>query len=223
MNLKTLGERFGKFKPNERRLIVIGCLAAVPLIAYTLLIEPALQGAAAKQRSAAQQQTELASLQEQLAGLRAQAADPDAKLRQDIANSQKRLLSGEQELKPLSASLVTPLQMPLLLQSLLSKHKNLTLARVNTLPVAPLLAPASASKPARQGETRAGQGQIYRHAMEITVAGGYAELTAYADELQRVLPRPLWSAMSLKVTEYPRSEMTFTLYTLSLDLPWLAV
>jgi MSHA biogenesis protein MshJ len=66
-------------------------------------------------------------------------------------------------------------------------------------------------------------GGIYRHAIEITLAGSYADLMRYAEELQHVSPRPLWSAIQLKVVEYPRSELTFTLYTLSLDLPWLAV
>ncbi len=224
MNLKTLAVRFGKLKMNERRLILIGAVTGVLLLGYLLLIEPPMLDGEAKRRLLAQHRGELVTLEEQLAGLRAQAANPDARLRQDLASRKKQLESAENDLKPLSESLVAPAQMPHLLQSLLSKHKNLTLVRLNTLPVSALLKPASASQPARgAAESSAASLGIYRHGIEITVAGSYADLTAYADELRRVTPRLLWSAMDLKVVEYPRSEMTFTLYTLSLDLPWLAV
>ena len=64
------------------------------------------------------------------------------------------------------------------------------------------------------------------HVDFLIVGAGYAGSVLaerLAAELQGVSPRPLWSGLALKVVEYPRSELTFTLYTLSLDLPWLAV
>jgi MSHA biogenesis protein MshJ len=223
VNLKILTERFAQLQLRERRLIVLASVIGVVLIAALLLIEPVFDANKAKRNALAGLQTESATLQTQLAGLRVQAADPDAGLKRDLEEKQKQLAEFEAEFRAASSLLVQPAQMPQLLQSLLSKHKGLELVRVRTLRTTPVALASNrpaGTPPARDDKPALG---IYRHAFEVTVAGSYADLTAYADELRQVSPRPLWSAMSLKVTAYPRSEMTFTLYTLSLDLPWLAV
>lgn len=236
MSLNTIGTRFSALKPNERRLVMIAAIGGLLLIGYSFLIEPAQQTATLKRDLLSQQENELAALQSQLPGLRQQANDPDAGLRLDIANTQRQIGSIEDELRQFDHLLVSPTQMPRLLQSMLAKHRSLSLVSLKTLPAQPLLAPVaiqSGSAPAPVGlqampavsgdKPAPPPGGIYRHGVEITVAGSYAQLLAYADELQRITPRPLWSSLQLKVVEYPRSELTFTLYTISLDLPWLAV
>lgn len=239
MSLKQYTERYSKLKLSERRLILVAAVAGTFLIGYSLFIDPAQQGTKAKKALLTSQQTELSTLQQQLIGLREQANNPDAGMRRDIAEVQRSTATIEAELRQFDALLVTPQQMPRMLQSMLARHRGLELVRLKTLAAAPLLQPVATNPQA--GSTPAPQpnqaqaanpagdkpvpppGGIYRHAIEVTVTGSYAELTAYAEELQRISPRPLWSAMQLKVVEYPRSELTFTLYTLSLDLPWLAV
>jgi MSHA biogenesis protein MshJ len=236
MSLNAIGKRFSALKSNERRLVMIAAIGGLLLIGYSFLIEPAEQTATHKRELLKQQQSELAALQDQLPVLRQQANDPDAGLRLDIANTQRHIGSIEDELRQFDHLLVSPTQMPRLLQAMLAKHRSLSLVSLKTLPAQPLLAPVIAqpgaapaptglqAMPAISGDKPAPPpGGIYRHGVEITVAGSYAQLLAYADELQRITPRPLWSSLQLKVVEYPRSELTFTLYTISLDLPWLAV
>ena len=233
--MKAYLERFDKLQLRERRLILIAAVAGVLLVGYSLFIDPAQRNTAAKKTLIATQQAELDTLQTQLVKLREQARQPDAALRRDIAQMKQSTAALETELHQFDHMLVSPEQMPRVLQSMLAKHRGLELVRVKTLPVTPLLQPVAdkqagtapsqpnQAQPAKQDKPAPPPGGIYRHAVEITLSGSYAELTAYADELQRISPRPLWSGMQLKVVEYPRSELTFTLYTLSLDLPWLAV
>lgn len=233
MSLHNLMTRYSKLKLNERRLILIGAVAGTLLLGYQFFIDPAQQQAAAYRSQLDAQQKELAELQNQLPGLRQQAADPDARLRADISNTQQQLAHVDAELQQYAHLLVTPAQMPRLLQNMLGRHRGLELVSLKTTPAAPLLPPrpeVATNAPAAHSAQAAGTrppapppGGIYRHGLEITVAGSYNELLAYATELQDVSPRPLWSGLTLKVVEYPRSELTFTLYTLSLDLPWLAV
>ena len=64
---------------------------------------------------------------------------------------------------------------------------------------------------------------IYRHGLEVRLAGSYADLLDYVAELERTPQRLLWGGMMLSVTTYPRSELTLTVYTLSRDRDWLAV
>lgn len=235
MNLKALADRFGKLQMKERRLILIAGIGCTLLLGYSLGIDPAQQKAATQQNQLAQKQGELKTLETQLAVLRKQAADPDANLRVEVEDTLRKVAGVEGELREFDHLLVTPSQMPRLLQSLLAKNRGLELVSLKTLPAAPLLTAADAAAKPQQPSSQAQPapaagakplpppGGIYRHAIEITIAGSYADLTRYAEELQHISPRPLWSGMKLKVVEYPRSELTFTLYTLSLDLPWLAV
>jgi MSHA biogenesis protein MshJ len=233
MNLKNIAARFGKLQMKERRLIMIAGIGGVLMLGYAFAIDPAQQKAAVQKNQLAQQRAELATLQTQLASLRQQAANPDAQLNKEVEETLKQIGGIEGELREFDHLLVSPAQMPRLLQSLLAKNRGLELVSLKTLPASPLLAPPEAAKPTPSMQAQpapvAGAkplpppGGIYRHAIEITIAGGYADLLRYAEELQHISPRPLWSGMKLKVVEYPRSELTFTLYTLSLDLPWLAV
>ena len=233
MSLQTLMARYSKLKLNERRLILIGAVAGILLLGYQFFIDPAQQRAAAYRSQLDAQNRELTDLQNQLPALRQQAADPDARLRADISSTQQQLAQVDTELQQYAHLLVAPAQMPRLLQNMLGRHRGLELVSLKTIAAAPLLPPrpeAAIQAPAANSAQATGTtppapppGGIYRHGLEITVAGSYNELLAYARELQGVSPRPLWSGLTLKVLEYPRSELTFTLYTLSLDLPWLAV
>lgn len=235
MNTQALLARYGKFQMKERRLIVIAAVGGVLLLGYNFFIDPAQQAAAANNTQIAQQNKEMAELQNLLPVLRQQAGDPDARLRSDISNTNQQLAGIDTDLQQYSHLLVAPAQMPRLLQDMLARHRGLGLVSLKTIAATPLLPPKTLeAKPASAGKAAVAAvppgakpppppGGIYRHGLEITVAGSYSELLAYASELQRISPRPLWSGLSLKVVEYPRSELTFTLYTLSLDLPWLAV
>lgn len=235
MSLKTLAARFDNLQLKERRLVMIAAIGGVLMLGYSLGIEPAQNLATAQKKQVAQQQTELSTLQSQLATLRAQAANPDAELRKQLEDTLRQVAGIETELREFDHLLVAPEKMPALLHALLAKNRGLELVHLKTLPATPLLSPTAASasapppsmqaQPARAAGARTAPppGGIYRHGMEITIAGSYADLLRYAEELQHVSPRPLWSGMQLKVVEYPRSELTFRLYTLSLDLPWLAV
>ena len=64
---------------------------------------------------------------------------------------------------------------------------------------------------------------IYKHGIEIKVAGNYQDLLAYLTEIERMPQRIIWNRVKLSTELYPRNEMTLTVYTLSLDKQWLVV
>jgi MSHA biogenesis protein MshJ len=66
-------------------------------------------------------------------------------------------------------------------------------------------------------------GNIHKHGIEIRMAGNYLDLLAYVADLESLPQKLLWGNMALTVTAYPRSELTLTVYTLSLDPTWLVV
>ncbi|MDO9244269.1 MAG: hypothetical protein Q7U32_10740, partial [Rhodocyclaceae bacterium] len=66
-------------------------------------------------------------------------------------------------------------------------------------------------------------GNIYKHGIEIKLAGNYQDLLAYVNELEASPQKLLWGNLRLAVKKHPVSELTLIVYTLSLDSIWLVV
>jgi MSHA biogenesis protein MshJ len=63
---------------------------------------------------------------------------------------------------------------------------------------------------------------IYRHGIEISVRGSYADLTRYMRQIEALPWKVLPGRLIIKTETYPQSTMTLTLYTLSLERAWLS-
>lgn len=226
---QTLSAKFSAQQQREKLLVTAAAVFAVAMGGYTFWVEPALLRAATLQKQIAQQKTELTGLQTQLAGLKTQIKDPDASNKTALAEVRSQLAAAEQALRQYDNTLVPPERMPQLLQSLFARHRGLELVSLQTLPPVPLLASAAKAEakavdgkapvaaPAAQG------GNIHKHGIEIRMAGSYLDLLAYVSDLERLPQKLLWGRMALAVTAYPRSELTLTVYTLSLDPTWMVV
>ena len=64
---------------------------------------------------------------------------------------------------------------------------------------------------------------MYRHGVELTVEGSYADLLAYVRAIEAMPQRVLWAGMQLKVEQHPKVLLSLRLYTLSLDRSWLEI
>lgn len=221
-------ERFAALQPREKYM-VIGALGFALLFGgYSFWIEPAQLQAARLKKTLALQQGEREQLQTQMTALAAQNSDPDAAHRDELRRLREQLVAAERDLRSFDRTLVAPTQAPVLLQRLLARHRGLTLVSLATLPPQPLIAPA-APKDAKEKGPAATEpsaqmpgGNIYKHGIEIKLAGGYLDLLGYLADLETSPQKLLWGGMQLAST-YPVSELTLTVYTLSLDSTWLVV
>ena len=64
---------------------------------------------------------------------------------------------------------------------------------------------------------------VYKHGVEIVVEGGYPELMDYLAQLEKLPVRVIWGNLKLRVDGYPRTTMSLTIYTLSLEKKWLNI
>ena len=226
MNLRQswgrLNDRYCALSRRERGLVAAALALGPLLIGYTLFVDPqtvrvrsietTLAGDSA---SVARLQAEAATLQQQL------SADPDAARKADLAalNVQREKL--DEQLRQFSSVLVRPEEMNRLLESLLSRHAGLRLLSLKTL------APESVlpSELATEGNAKPAERSfdLYRHGVEIRLEGNYVQLQTYLSQLEKLQQRLLWGALTYRVIEYPRAEMSLTVYTLSPDRTWLAL
>lgn len=225
---------------SQRERIIL--CATVAVITFVAVYMPVITPLAAKQKNLRQQlseqQARLGTIEEQIKMLETPGPnDPNLARRQHIGALKQESLSIDEELLALQKTLVPPDNMSALLEDLLKRNGNLKLVKLNTLAASPLIKPSSdapkpaeaapagspvpASKPLAPPEARL---QIFKHGVEITVEGSYRDLLRYLAELEKLPWRMYWSQVQLQVDEQPpRTQMTFTVFTLSLEQTWLSL
>lgn len=222
-------KRFGALQQREKTLVIAALAVAILFGGYSLWIEPGMLQADRLKKTLAQQQAEQTQLQEQVAALAARNGDPDSANRAALDKLRAEVAATEREIGAFGNTLVPPQRIPALLQTLLARHRGLTLLSLTTLPPQPLIELSAgdkhdkaAAQPAEAAAPLPG-GNLYKHGIEIKLAGGYQDLLAYVAELDASPQRMLRGGMRLVVRQHPVSELTLTIYTLSLDSTWLVV
>jgi len=222
---RKLSERFAALNNREKLLVAVAALAVAIFLPLSLWIDPPARHAAALRTQMAGQESELAALQAQIADLKGRLVDPDAANRRRLAELLAQLTKVDGEIGNLDEKLVPPQKMRQVLQTVLSRHRGLSLVSLRSVAPEPLLASLEDGKAGKEKSAVATRHQenLWRHGIEVRVAGSYADLLAYVVELERAPQRLLWGGMAFKVVVWPRSELTLTVYTLSRERDWLAV
>ncbi|MBI4997212.1 MAG: type II secretion system protein M [Rhodocyclales bacterium] len=223
-NWQKLTERYSAMSRREQLLIAVAALAVAFFLPLTVWVDPPAKRATALTAQLAAQETELAALQAQIDGLKVRMVDPDAANRKVLAELQAQLETVDKDIGNLDDQLVPPQKMGKVLQMVLARHRGLSLVSLRTLAPEPLLVPPDDKlSTAERLALVVRQENLWRHGLEIRVAGNYADLLSYVAELERAPQRLLWGDMALKVTVWPKSELTLTVYTLSRERDWLAL
>jgi MSHA biogenesis protein MshJ len=217
-------DRYAGLSQREQRMIGAAALAVAFALSMTAWVDPAGKRVVALRTQVAGQRQDLESLRAQIADIKARLIDPDAANRQALLELQLRLKALDGQIGALDDKLVPPAKMGRVLQTMLAHHRGLSLVGLRSLAPEPLLAPPEDKKStAEKSAVTVRQENLWRHGLEIRIAGGYGDLLGYVAELERAPQRLLWGGMALKVTAWPRSELTLTVYTLSRERDWLAV
>lgn len=209
--------RFDALSPRERLLVFGAALAIAGFALQALLIEPSLRSAARLRDQIAQQEKTLEAVQLANRSLSAARADPDAATRARIEHARKELEALIARLGTKAQGLVPPERMPALLQSLLGTDSRLTVVALRSLVPSPL---TEAPKPQGTDHPQATVG-IFKHGIELTAQGTYADLYRYVSELERGPFRMYWSDATLDASAYPNVRLTLRVYTVSTDASWM--
>ena len=123
---------------------------------YTGWIEPGKLQAARLRQTLEQQQGEQAQLLAQVQALAAENKDPDAARRVQLQQLREQLIALDRDIKQFDRSLVAPSQAPALLQTLLARHRGLTLPTATpSCGLSALTPPGSEGRPLRLGAAMA--------------------------------------------------------------------
>lgn len=215
--LTALGERFNDMSLRERGMIFGAAALAAVLLINALLIDPLLERQQALYRRLAQAQDKQRAIHESMQQLgQRRAQDPDAELRARLEALRRDEAGLEEQLRERARRLVPPEKMPELLRDILSRHGPLELVALRSLPPAPLAGGAVAADAAT---ARA----LFRHGVEVVVRGGYLDMLHYLAELERLPWQLQWGEVTLNAESHPLAQLSFTVYTVSLDKAWLRI
>jgi MSHA biogenesis protein MshJ len=223
-----LADRVDAMSLRERILIFLAAALVLITLANTLLIKPLLT----RQRAMSQQivltQAQTSALQAQIQTMvKAGGTDPDAALRARMAELQAKSAESDKALRDIQSGLVSPQQMPTLLEDILQRNRALRLVSLKTLPIQDLAATLSSGdtkSPGKQTqEGTASELAVFKQGVEITVEGNYLDLLRYLTAMESSPWRMFWGNAELSVNKYPEATLTLRLYTLSLDKAWLAI
>lgn len=229
---KNLANRIDALSMRERIMVFIAVVAVVITLLNTLLITPQLN----KQKQLAEQivlsQQSTAVMQAQMQELlKIGSTNPDLPLQIKLAQLRDQATHSGKTLDDIKRKLVAPQQMPALLEDILRHNQNVHLIVLKTLPVEILNAKsevdtateATATTPAKAEKTANSGNHVYKHGVEITVAGNYLDLTRYLSAVEALPWRMFWGKAALKVDDDHTVNLTLRLYTLSQDQAWLSL
>lgn len=205
---------------RERVMIFLAAAFAAVALLNAVLLDPLLAKQKALSVQVVQQQEKMKELQAQVQKLlQARRDDEHSPLRSRLAQLRRQLQEQDGYLQSRRDRLVEPDKMADLLEQVLNKNDKLQLVELKTLPASPLI-----EKPqAATADSPAGQKQVFKHGIQITVRGGYLDMLSYLAALEKMPAQMFWGEISFSVDKYPDAVLTLTLYTLSLDKKWLTV
>ena len=212
----------------RERVLIFGALSVLVLaLADTMLFTPQLARQKALNLEVALRQADMAALQEQVAKLaEARQASPERKQRARLDELRRDIQATEAAIAEEQRRFTRPDQMRSVLERMVGRRRNVTLVQLRTL------APGDASISAAQqkGVPRTAvssparpEHPVYRHALEVTVAGRYPDLLDYLAALEAMPTRLYWAAATLDVPQYPMNRLKLVVFTLSLDKGWMSL
>jgi len=225
-------ERIDALSLRERVLVFATAMALLLALSYSLLIDPQMSAQKRLASTVAQKQAEIKGMEAQITAIAtSRAADPDRALRERLAEVRKQLAEVETQIAGEERKFTAPEQMKSVIEEMLARNRAVHLVAMKTLPTTTLAearaesGKAEASKPAAKPAEapKSGERLVYRHGMEVTVAGGYLDLLRYLRDLEQLRTQLYWSSLEIDATRYPRHTMIIVVYTLSLDPAWLNV
>jgi len=196
---QRLAARVDEMSLRQRAMLFATLSLVVAVFAHVALLEPLLMRQKSLIERGNRDQSQLAAVRAQIEGLLKEQQTAKNPEQLAVAELEKRLAELEKALASRKEAFVAPSRLPDLLRSLLGSGRGVTLESLRTVPGVPV-----------QGGT-----ELYRHGLEMTLRGGYFDLTQYLADMEKLPARLLWGPVELQVEKYPEVRMTLEVHTLS--------
>lgn len=214
-NIQKLLHQLDSRSTRERACLLVVTLVVLVFAANQLVFQPATRAYKAAQSQFEQLLADNRSLQSAMSQAEIDAqTDPDAQTRKQIAQLKTSIAAFDQQLQDRLIQLLSPQEMPVLLQQVLQQQAGLRLLKLENLPPLPLFAGS---------EDKAPQPQLFRHALKFEIEGNYLSLLKYLKALEALPRKFYWDFLHIEQKDQALPLIHVQLHTLSLTEDWIGV
>lgn len=232
--LKKLAEKIDALSLRERAIVFVGIIAVIFTLWDSALMAP-LQleqksAIASLNKKNAERIVLITRVQE---SIKQSQIDPDAENLAKLKALRSKLINVQADLESSTDKLVSPKEMPKILETVLHKTGGLTLTNLRSLGATPLIIKeeAEAEEKANDASTDKSETKLtaenidnaYRHGLRIEFSGGYLTTLDYLKSLEELEWGFFWDNFELNVKEYPDASASIEIFTLSLKEEWIGV
>jgi MSHA biogenesis protein MshJ len=134
-----------------------------------------------------------------------------------IAGLERQIAKLDSQIETISSDLITPDQMPDVLQQLLTKNNKLKLTHLDSESAELLV------NNTEEADVDTPITPVYRHALTLQFEGDYLSTLDYILAVEQLDWRIFWDSVRIYSDDYPHTRVSVSLYTLSLDEGWIGV
>ncbi|MCK6262258.1 type II secretion system protein GspM [Vibrio sp. ZSDE26] len=201
--LTQLESKFNQLSEREKWLISLGGLVVTALVIFTFVFEPAVKRNNQLSQELVITKADIQRMQGEIMVLTAKLKrDPDKEIDVEFKKLLKQSQDLSLELSEVIATLVSPTQMALLLESVLTESNRLHLVSLETLGAESIV------------KKQSQQTGYYIHPVRIEVTGSYFDILAYLEALEAMPAKYYWRSFHYQVEEYPTARLIMEVYTL---------
>jgi MSHA biogenesis protein MshJ len=232
--IKKIAEKIDNLSLRERAMVFIGIIAVVFTLWDSLLMAPLELEQKKMISNLNKKNAERIALVSQVQNTTKQSqVDPNAENVAKLKSLRSKLIDVQADLESSTDSLVSPKDMPKILETVLHKTGGLTLLNLRSLGVTSLvdkektqIVNADGQSPEDDSESRLSADNIenaYKHGLRIEFSGEYLTTLDYLRSLEELEWGFFWENFELNVNEYPESKIAIEIFTLSLNEEWIGV
>ncbi|KJG10537.1 MSHA biogenesis protein MshJ [Photobacterium kishitanii] len=193
--------RFSGLSSREQWLIAISGWVAIGFIGVFMVLEPQWLQLKSQMNNVQTTTNNAIAIRNNITVLQRQLAqDPNKDIEVKIAQLTQKNTQLVQQLQQKIGGLVTPTQMPNILEQVLRHSKELRLQSIVSLPAAQLIS----------GEDQG----YYIHPLRMTFEGKYFDVIRYLTQLEALPVNYYWRNLNYQVMQYPWAKIELELYTL---------
>lgn len=211
-------DRFDALSFRERAMVFLAVCIITVAFAWNGFLDPSLLRQKGYTNTLAQKQQEIVLLQTQLSALMlARAKETSGPSRQNLDAERRKLAELDRLIEARQREMVPPDRMAALLTDMLKTSRNVEIKGMRSLAASPVSAVHA------DAEGQANAASMYRHGVEVTVAGQYLDLLNYLASIEKLPVKIFWGGLSIDAALYPRNVLKLTVFTLSPEKKWLQI
>ena len=215
--LRDLMDRFDQLSLRERVIVLIAALLLIALIWDSVFMGPLDKEGQGRLQQIEALRAEVTGLETSIETLVAQgAANPAQTSGATLEALKAEILELDRRLVGATSGLIAPKEMSSVLEQVLARAQRLKLIALRTVPPQAVAAPETAPG--------APAAQIYKHGVELELAGTYPDAIYFLQALEALPWRFFWDRVEYVTAETPaEGRLKLRLYTLGLEEAWIGV